>query len=81
LDVAYGIEEPTGRTPASDVMLRITASPEARRCGTAVRTTFHVPITLTRRILSQIWAVAASRSSWGMTAVVPALLTTMSSRP
>jgi hypothetical protein len=63
------MDEPTGRTPASDVMLTMTPSPEARRCGAAARTTFHGPITLTRRIFSQISGVATSRSLWGMTAV------------
>src|SRR5205085_10000178 len=61
-DTAYGIEEPTGRTPASDVTLMMTPSPLARRYGTAVWITFQVPSTLTARIRSQISVVAASRS-------------------
>ena len=49
--------------------------------GTAATVTCQVPMTLTSKMRRHTSGVAASRSPWGMTWVVPALLTSTSSRP
>ena len=72
-ETAYGMDDPVGRTPAREEMLRITPSPVSCRRGAAAWTTFQGPTTFTRRMRSQMSLVAASRSWCGMTLVVPAL--------
>ena len=75
------MELPVGRSPAREETLTTWPRPEARRCSTAATVTCQVPKTLTSKIRRQTSGVAASRSWWGMTSVVPALLTRTSSPP
>src|SRR3954463_12956498 len=44
---AYGIDDPVGRTPASDDTLTTQPAPLPRRCGMAATVNAHVPTTLT----------------------------------
>lgn len=44
---AYGIDEPAGRIPASELTFTTQPSPDARRCGIAATVTCHAPTTLT----------------------------------
>src|SRR5436309_6344684 len=76
---AYGIDEPVGRTPASDDTLTTQPAPVARRCGIAATVSCHVPTTLTSYNRRNTSGVAASRSPCGITIVVPALFTRTSS--
>ena len=69
-----------GRTPASDDTF--TTEPLAsRKAGNAATVRDQVPKTLTSKIRRHTSTEAASRSWWGITAVVPALLTRVSRRP
>src|ERR1700728_4630952 len=74
------MEEPVGRTPATEATL--TTDPRAsRRAGMAATVMAHVPKTLTSKMRRQTSVDAAARSWCGITAVVPALFTSVSSRP
>ena len=75
------MELPTGRVPASDETLTTWPRPDVRRWGTAATVSCQVPMTFVSKMRRHTSGDAASRSLWGITAVVPALLTRTSSRP
>ena len=77
---AYGMEDPVGRTPATEATFTIDP-PASRSAGMAATDMAHVPKTLTSKIRRHTSTVAASRSWCGITAVVPALFTSVSRRP
>jgi hypothetical protein len=73
-------DEPVGRTPATDATL--TTDPcVSRSAGRAATVMAHVPKTLTSKMRRQTSTDADARSWCGITAVVPALLTSVSIRP
>ena len=77
---AYGMEEPVGRTPATEATL--TTRPWASRsAGRAATVMAHVPKTLTSKMRRHTSTDAAATSWCGITAVVPALFTSVSRRP
>jgi hypothetical protein len=80
LDMAYAIDEPTGRTPATEVIITTLGSGDWRKNGMAAFVSHQVPNTLTSNVRRKISSVSASRSAWSTSLVQPALLTRMSSR-
>ncbi len=81
LVIEYAIDDPTGRTPAIEVMLTTWPSLDWRNSGIAALVSHQVPNTFTSKVLRKISSVSASRSVWGTTVVHPALLTNRSSFP
>src|SRR4051794_4629568 len=61
--IEYAMDEPVGRTPATDVTITTFGSSAARRWGIAALVSHHVPNTLTSKVRRKMSSVSASRSS------------------
>src|SRR3546814_7499945 len=59
------MDEPTGRTPARDVIVTTFPSSLRFRCGMAALVSHHVPKTFTSNVRRNTSSVSASRSWWG----------------
>ena len=75
------MDEPVGRTPATDATFTMLPPAPSLSTGSAATDTAHVAKTLTSKMRRQTSTEAAWTSSCGIRAVVPALFTRVSRRP